>query len=212
MTFCHANGPELGSTLETFLFPNVIIFENRNNNNINTNGVLRWNSVDCPWILWAFYWFKILISITAIEFAINTHSMEFLGHTPWNSVDSCGQELRIPWTDSMELPPKVGTVTESIRNPYGMSTDEKMEFGWACHPKCIPQNFQNLSTDIPWNPAESMESTEFRRKRWGTVKYSIFAGADLADTSFSPMALRIFFGIQAAQRHHLEKEGREEDK
>ncbi len=142
------------------------------NNNINTNGVLRWNSVDCPWILWVFYWFKILISITAIEFAINTHSMEFLGHTPWNSVDSCGQELRIPWTDSMELPPKVGTVTESIRNPYGMSTDEKMEFGWACHPKCIPQKFQNLSTDIPWNPAESMESTEFRRKRWGTVKYS----------------------------------------
>ncbi len=145
------------------------------NNNINTNGVLRWNSVDCPWILWVFYWFKILISITAIEFAINTHSMEFLGHTPWNSVDSCGQELRIPWTDSMELPPKVGTVTESIRNPYGMSTDEKMEFGWACHPKCIPQKFQNLSTDIPWNPAESMESTEFRRKRWGTVKYSAWS-------------------------------------
>ncbi len=129
--------------------------------------------MDCPWILWAFYWFKILISIVAIEFAINTHSMEFLGHPAWNSVDSCGQELRIPWTDSMELPPKVGTVTESIRNPYGMSTDKKMEFGWACHPKCIPQKFQNLSTDVPWNPAESMESTEFRRKRWGTVKYSL---------------------------------------
>ncbi len=115
----------------------------------------------------AFYWFKILISIVAIEFAINTHSMEFLGHPPWNSVDSCGQELRIPWTDSMELPPKVGTVMESIRNPYGMSTDKKMEFGWACHPKCIPQKFQNLSTDVPWNPAESMESTNSAGKGGG---------------------------------------------
>ncbi len=126
------------------------------NNSINTNGVLRWNSVDYPWIPWVFYWSKILISIVAIEFTTNTHSMEF--------------QLRIPWTDSMELPPKVGTVMESIRNPYGMSTDKKMEFGWASHPKCIPQNFQNLSTDIPWNPAESMESTEFRRKRWGDCK------------------------------------------
>ena len=53
-----------------------------------------------------------------------------------------------------------------------MSTDKKMEFGRACHPKCIPQKFQNLSMDIPWNPVESMESMEFRRKRWGTVKYS----------------------------------------
>ncbi len=42
--------------------------------------------------------FKILISIVAIEFAINTNSMEFLGHPAWNSVDSCGQEL----TDSMD--------------------------------------------------------------------------------------------------------------
>ncbi len=113
------------------------------NNNINTNGVLRWNSVDCPWILWVFYWFKILISITAIEFAINTHSMEFLGHTPWNSVDSCGQELRIPWTDSMELPPKVGTVTESIRNPYGIKAEHESTRG---SPGSVPAGISTPKT------------------------------------------------------------------
>ncbi len=133
-------------------------------------GGIPWTFRGFPWILWVFCWLIILLSNVAIELTINTHSMEFHGHILWNSVDSYGQELRIPWTDSMELPPKVGTVTESIRNPYGMSTDKKMEFGWACHPKCIPQNFQNLSTDIPWNPAESMESTEFRRKRCGDCK------------------------------------------
>ncbi len=55
-----------------------------------------------PWTVRGFCgcsnWFKILISITAIEFAINTHSMEFLGH---NSVEFRGF-LWTRITDSMD--------------------------------------------------------------------------------------------------------------
>ncbi len=100
--------------------------------------------------------------------------MDTLHGIPWILVDkNYGFHGLIPWNYHQKL--------ELSWNPYGIRTEcprtKKWNLAGHVTQSAYPKNFRILSTDIPWNPAESMESTEFRRKRWGTVKYSAILAA-----------------------------------